>query len=136
VLNFSTPLDAPVIKAPTPPPAVEAVPVITERVTIRRPETRVTDVGKDPGTWTWEDLRNYVVRSIEKIHGPFPRDSVKEKAIFSGFLSRWEDQAGRIAQFAFDSCDGMWRGAPIAVQRFCKASDPYFAIPIVERLTA
>jgi hypothetical protein len=114
----------------------QMVPVIHEQVTIRRPESRVTDVCKDPAIWSWEDLRNYVVRSIETIHGPFPREAPKENAIFRSFVDRWGRQAGPIARFVFEDCQGMWRGAPVRVTRFCKASDSYFAAPIAERLQA
>ena len=130
MLNFPSTLDVPVSTSTI------TVPVIQERVTIRRPETRVTDVGKSAATWTWEDLRNYVVRSIEAIHGPFPRNPIKEKAIFSSFLSRWGTQAGPIAKFAFEECEGRWRGAPVSVTRFCKGSDEFFAAPIAERLAS
>jgi hypothetical protein len=39
-----------------------------------------------------------------------------------------------IAKFAFEILDGRWRGAPVKITRFCKASDPYFAQPIDEYL--
>jgi hypothetical protein len=132
MLNFTAEMN---IRPSKPSAAVETAPVITERVSVRRPETRITDVGKASATWTWEDLRNYVVRQIEATHGPFPRDAAKEGGIFKAFLSRWENLAGPIAEFAFEECEGMWRGAPVAVTRFCKGSDPYFAAPIAERLT-
>jgi hypothetical protein len=131
VLNFAPDMD---LAASATPAIVEQAPVIQERVSFRRPETRATDVGKDPAAWTWEDLRNYVVRQIEAIHGPFPRDPVKEASIFRSFASRWGAQAGSIAQFALEDCEGRWAGAPISVTRFCKASDQYFAAPIAERL--
>lgn len=108
--------------------------VVQEEVTYRRPETRATDIGKAVEDWTWEDLRNYVVRRIEAVHGAFPRDPRKEKGIFSSFVSRHGQLAGAIAQFAFDVCDGIWKGSPISVTRFCKASDPYFADEIKARL--
>lgn len=104
----------------------DTVPIVTDTLTVRR-EERTTDAGKDAATWTWEDLRSYVVREIEQRFGAFPRDPLKEKAIFSGFVKRHGDKAGPIAKFAFELCDGVWRNAPVAVQRFCKNSDPYFA---------
>lgn len=113
----------------------DTAPSITETVSFRRPASGASDVGKDASTWSWENLRDYVVRSIEKTHGPFPRDAIKEKSIFSSFVSRWGAQAGPIAQFAFGACEGMWKGSPVRVNRFCKGSDQYFAAPIVERLT-
>lgn len=141
MLNFPSDLDIPAVStiasAPAAPPsAVDRVPVVQEQVTYRRPETRVTDIGKPPATWTWEDLRNFVVRSIEAIHGPFPRDAVKEGSIFRSFAGRWGAQAGPIAHFVFIELDGMWRGAPVGVHRFCKNADAYFAAPLAERLSA
>lgn len=138
MLNFSSDVDMPgastTVSAP-PAPIVDSVPVIQEQVTYRRPETRVTDIGKSPANWTWEDLRNYVVRSIESIHGPFPRDAVREGAIFRSFAGRWGNQAGPIAHFVFTELGGMWCGAPVGVHRFCKGADAYFAAPLAKRLS-
>lgn len=141
MLNFSSDLDMPAVSttataAPVSSPLVDSVPTIQEQVTYRRPETRVTDIGKDPAAWSWEDLRSYVVRSIERIHGPFPRDAVKEGSIFRSFAGRWGTQAGPIACFVFEELAGMWRGAPVGVHRFCKGADNYFAAPLAERLSA
>ena len=77
--------------------------------------------------WGWSDLRDYVVREIEKRFGAFPRDLVKEAGIFKGFMNRWGEKAPAIAKAAFEVHDGMWRGAPIAVTRFTVGNDPYFA---------
>lgn len=107
--------------------------VVTEHVTVRQRESSsrshltTTD-------WGWEELRDYVVTSIEKRWGVFPRDSRKEAGIFKSFLARWPSQAQQIARYAFEVSDGRWRGAPVSVNRFCKASDPYFAAVIAERL--
>lgn len=84
--------------------------------------------------WGWEDLRNYVVTQIEEHFGAFPRDSVKEAAIFKRFTSTFGTDAPRVARYAFEVCEGYWAGAPISVNRFCKASDEYFAEPILRRL--
>lgn len=108
---------------------------VTQAVTIRRPETRATHLATEPSEWTWEQLRDYVVSRIEAISGPFPRDPLKEKGIFSGFSSRWGKQAGPIAEFAFETMEGRWKGAPVSVSRFCKGSDPYFASEIAKRLS-
>jgi hypothetical protein len=85
--------------------------------------------------WDWQDLRSYVVTQIERKHGPFPREDFKEVGIFKGFHKRWGQMAGMIAQAAFEVFDGMWKGAPISVQRFCANSDQFFAAEINRRLT-
>jgi hypothetical protein len=81
--------------------------------------------------WSWQDLRDYVVSSIEAVHGPFPRNAIKESGIFKGFLNRWGDQSQVIAKRAFEVYGGMWAGAPISVYRFAKSSDEFFAKPIL-----
>lgn len=129
MINFETELD----QAGGTKLIRDTIPVVTDTFTVRR-EERTTDAGKAPQTWTWEDLRNYVVREIEQRFGAFPRDPLKEKSIFSSFIKRHGDKAGPIAKFAFELCDGMWKGAPINVQRFCKNSDPYFAIEIASKI--
>jgi hypothetical protein len=107
--------------------------VVEESVqVIHRPSQARAFVGKD--TWAWDDLRDYVVASIEERFGPFPRDSRKESGIFKSFLARWGEQARPIAEYAFVVTDGRWGGAPISVNRFCKGSDPYFAEVIAARL--
>lgn len=118
------------------PSSNTVVPLAVQTVGTRRPETRMSDVGKDSATWTWENLRDYVVRQIEEKHGPFPRDAIREKATFSGFVNRWGAMSGLIAETAFDVFDGRWKGAPISVNRFCKGSDEFFAKEIVARLTS
>lgn len=82
----------------------------------------------------WRRLRNYVVEQIEATSGPFPRNPVTEKAIFSGFMSRWGDKAMVIARQAFDIYGGYWRNAPIRVNRFSKNNDPFFAEVIAAKL--
>jgi hypothetical protein len=75
------------------------------------------------------------VAQIAEHFGPFPRDARKEHAIFRRFFNEYGTDAIAIAKFAFGPvCGGMWRGAPISVNRFCKASDDYFAKAILERL--
>lgn len=113
---------------------IQVAPVVTQSVTIRRPETRATHVSAQSSAWTWENLRDYVVSRIEATSGPFPRDPLKEKGVFSGFVTRWGVLAGPIAEFAFETMEGRWKGSPVSVNRFCKASDPYFAKEIAERL--
>lgn len=113
----------------TPAPPV----VITERVTVT-PIASAKHVLKPESEWGWEEVRDYVVRAIEDRHGPFPRNFKTESGIFKGFVKRWGSQAPAIARFAFEQTDGMWKGAPISVTRFCAGSDPYFSAPIAQRL--
>src|SRR5690606_17511487 len=86
--------------------------------------------------WEWSDLRDYVVYEIEERFGPFPRESAKEVGIFKAFMKRWGADAQAIAKYAFEVENGRWRGAPISIYRFCQNSDPYFAVPIMERIQA
>lgn len=130
--NFDTDLDRQgathVVKA------IDTVSV-TDTATVRsKPVEGRGFVGTDPTGWSWQDLRDYVVHEIEQRFGVFPRDPVREASIFKSFASRWGDRAGRIAVVAFEVHGGRWHGAPIAVTRFCKNSDPYFAEPIAQRL--
>jgi hypothetical protein len=113
----------------------DTVPTVVDTVVVRaRPEDRTTQIGKDAATWTWEDLRNYVVTQIERRFGQFPRNPIKESGIFKGFLNRWGAQAGPIAITAFELYDGFWKGAPIQVTRFCQNSDRFFAEPVAALL--
>lgn len=89
---------------------------------------------KEDAQWTWEDLRDYVMGQIEQFHGPQIRNSMKESSIFKSFHSRHGAKSVGIARFAFEQQRGMWQRAPIAVNRFCKASDVYFADVIAARL--
>jgi hypothetical protein len=80
----------------------------------------------------WRSLRDFVVAAIERRWGARPdSDPVKEAAIFKRFLSTWGDLAMPIARLAFERYDGMWAGAPISVNRFCRGSDPFFGEVIV-----
>lgn len=107
--------------------------VIEESVrVIPRPSESRAYLGKSD--WEWDDLRDYVVAQIEQRFGVFPRDSRKEASIFKSFLGRWGQQAQQIARFAFEVEDGYWKGSPVSVNRFCKASDPYFSEVIARRL--
>lgn len=93
-----------------------------------------TDLLDSPMNWSWEQLRDYVVRSVEERHGPQARDAIREASIFKSFAARWGNQAGPIARFAFEQQDGFWRSAPVTASRFTKGNDAYFAGPISERL--
>jgi hypothetical protein len=103
------------------------------------PATRVamaaTDLLDDPMNWSWEQLRDYVLRSTLERHGPQPRrEQPVVNSIFQSFSARWGTQAGPIARFAFEQQDGFWRDAPVTITRFTKGNDGYFAGPISERL--
>lgn len=113
----------------------QAAPVITQSVSSRlAPSASSRHVMKPVAEWGWEEVRDYVVSSIEKVHGPFPRNFKTEGSIFKSFCNRWGAKAGAIASLAFEEFDGMWKGAPISVNRFCIGSDPYFAAPLADRL--
>lgn len=109
---------------------------VTEQVVVtpHGPSEARTYVGVDPRSWTWSQLRDYVVAQIEERFGVFPRDSKKEYGIFNSFKSRWGERAGLIAVWVFEHAEGRWSGKPITVNRFCKASDKYFSAVIAERL--
>jgi len=111
----------------------ETVPVVTERVTVTA-VAGATFLLKADAEWSWEDLRDYVVGQIEQYHGPQVRNALKEASVFKSFCARHGDKAPAIARYAFEVQRGMWQRAPIAVNRFCKASDVYFADPIKKRL--
>jgi hypothetical protein len=142
LVNFDTPLDVAGKRR-----IVQTVPNIAMQTTVTPlPESdrqeqkpapaseQASYVARDTDVWTWQDLRDYVVREIESRFGTFPRDLIKESGIFKSFLGRWGPQAGPIAKAAFEVHGGMWRGAPISVTRFTKGSDPYFATQIADRL--
>jgi hypothetical protein len=94
-----------------------------------------TDLLDAPMDWSWEQLRDYVMRSILERHGPQPRREAHQiNSIFKSFAARWGNQAGPIARFAFEQQDGYWRSAPVDIRRFTKGNDDYFAGPISERL--
>lgn len=116
--------------------SVAPAPVIQERVTVRTAEPGRGYLMRAPKDWSWEDLRDYVVTKILEIHGPFPRNERTEFGIFKGFAARYGADAGPVAKYAFERLDGIWRGSPIRVGRFAKASDDYFADPILARLSA
>lgn len=127
------------IRKTTPTVLVEQpTPVVQQQVTLSRPTGVATSyLMKPDAEWGWADLRDYVIHEIEQRHGPQLRDTKKETGIFKGFMSRWGEQSIAIARAAFGPAhNGMWRGAPIAVQRFCKGSDPYFAKVLADRLSA
>lgn len=111
----------------------ETVPHVVEHVHVT-PVAGAAYLMKADTAWSWEDLRDYVMGQIEQFHGPQIRNAMKEASIFKGFMNRHGSKAVGIARFAFEQQRGMWQRAPIAVNRFCKGSDPYFADVIAERL--
>lgn len=111
----------------------QSVAPVVERVTVT-PIPSSTHLLRTEGEWSWSELRDYVVSEIERRHGPQPRNPKTEASIFKSFLARHPGTAVRIAKAAFEIYDGMWANAPISVNRFCKASDPFFASPILTRL--
>lgn len=118
-------------------PKSKAQPTLSEEVTVRPVQGRATTahVALDPSTWNWSDLRDYIMSEVERRHGPQVRDGKKEASIIKAFIGRWGiEQAVAIAKVAFTVHDGMWRNAPISINRFCKASDPFFAGVIVKNL--
>lgn len=127
--DFDTILDRPttVVK--------QTAPEVTETVRVIPASEGAGYLAKEPGLWNWTDLRDYITVEIEKRHGPQVRDPLKESGICKGFIARHGiEQAVRIARAAFEVHDGMWRNAPISINRFCKGSDPYFAEPIAKNL--
>lgn len=114
------------------PQVVERIRVVADRPRTDAPRTEF--MFKEGARWSWEDLRDYVTTEIEKRFGKFPRNHT-ETGIFKSFIKRFPDgRAERIARYAFEMQNGRWRGAPIGIQRFCIASDPYFADKIEEYL--
>lgn len=116
----------------TPVRVASVVPKVTERLVVNtQPREAFKTMAED--VWGWEELRDYVALEITQRFGVFPRDGKKECGIFKSFMTRWADSIA-IAHFAFEIHDGRWRGSPVRMQRFCKNSDPYFALPIHDYL--
>jgi hypothetical protein len=138
VSDTAFPLSALLPTNPVPTLTVEeAVRMVREEVGIQpQGPSKTTHIALADEQWGWEQLRDYVVTQIEKVNGIFPRNRITEKAIFTSFAKRWGPDAPKIARYAFEVADGYWKNAPIGVNRFCVASDQYFAEPIVEHLRA
>lgn len=114
----------------------EAVEVTVSQAEAPRVELEsVTHLMVESQNWSWEQLRDYTLGQIQALHGPQPRNPVKEKAIFQSFIDRWgPSNASSIAKYAFEISHGMWQRAPISVNRFTKNSDPFFAQVIATQL--
>lgn len=131
LLNFETDLDR---------QGTTRVVTIKETATVRpRSVTRRTHVAVEESEWTWRELRDYVIGEIERRFGGTasddPRWPVKERAIFSSFLTRHGAELSvAIARYVFEIQDGRWQGNPVTPFQFCLKSDPYFARPIADRL--
>ncbi len=109
-------------------------PVQLSEVKVHRLTAEQSFQGVRDSEWGWRELRDYVVTQIEQRYGSFPRIEYKEQAIFKRFVKDWGNRAPAIARVAFEVEDGIWMKEPISLTRFSKGSDPYFAIPISERL--
>lgn len=99
--------------------------------------TRATFLMVDDAQWTWQELRDYVVRQLAErgiLYASIPAERLA--SIFKSFHARWGDKAPSIARFAFEICDGYWNDAPITPTRFAKNSDEYFAARIAQRVIA
>ena len=138
LMNFDADLSTPTIATEPPRPTYHPNAVtLSESVSVSAlPSASRAFLAKDTTDWSWADLRDYVVHEIEARFGCFPRDAKKEYGIFNRFAKEHGQAAGAIARYAFEQCDGFWANAPISVQRFCKGSDVYFALPILDRLDA
>ena len=124
--------------SPQPQPAVPAVtvaPTIVQAVSVEQAPAR-SDLLVDTAQWSWAEFRDYVVAEIIGHFGPFPRDARKEYGIFNRYFTTYGQDGIAVARYAFGPiCEGWWGQAPISVNRFAKGSDPYFTIPILQRLT-
>jgi hypothetical protein len=129
MINFSAPV-TPVVVVEQP------APVTRQEVAVRpAPVARATHKLVAPADWSWEQLRDYVLAEIQRVHGLQPRiDEHKEAAIFQSYLKRYGADAVRIAKYAFEVAGGYWKGGPISVYRFCRASDDFFGAVILQRL--
>ena len=116
-------------------PVPQTAPAVQQTVTVSPIASR-SDLLADEADWSWQELRDYVVSQIETRFGPFPRDAKKEFGIFSRYLRDHGVEGIKAAKAAFEVYDGWWKGAPISVTRFTKGSDPFFVVPILQRLGA
>lgn len=106
-----------------------------ETVAQMAPTRSRTDLIVETSEWGYQQVRDYVIRSIEEQVGSFPRNMIKETAIFKAFCDRWGDQAVAIARAAVEHHGCWWKNSPLSVNRFCKGSDPYFAEIIAAQIS-
>lgn len=127
---FSTTGSSLTIEAKTEVIPAEVAEKIIARPTVIASKTHLTATG----SWSWEQMRDYVLGEITARWGARPRDPLKESGIFKGFVGRWGDKSEPIARAAFEIYNGIWNGAPVSVERFAKGSDPYFAEVLAKNL--
>jgi hypothetical protein len=127
-LSFDDPLEVAVEEVVT--NVVYSAPETQSHVSMPTSQTHLLT----PGSWTWQQIRDYVVNAITQTVGAFPRNPITEASIFKAFCERWGDMAERIARYAVEDSECWWKSAPLSVQRFCAGSDPYFATVIAARL--
>jgi hypothetical protein len=121
----------------------------TQRTGVRKPEPEkerpaaepivrdMSDTMRADAAWTAADLQAYVLRQIERLHGPQPdHEHPKMRSIFTRFLSTWGTDAARIARYVFEvqPRKGYWKGAPVKATRFTKGNDEYFARAVLDQI--
>lgn len=109
------------------------------RVTVQPKEqrldaTRESFTGVADEEWTWQELRDYVVRQITVLNGGVSDNPAKVAGIMKRFAKNYGVHAAAIARYAFEVSHGYWNSQPIGITRFCKGSDPYFGDVILDRL--
>jgi hypothetical protein len=130
--NFDTELDTLGVTR------VVKVSEVSETVRQMRPNDSRTHLLTKAECWTWMELRDYVTTEIEARFGTQTQMGFYQAmGAFKGFIERWGgEQSAAISRYVFEVCDGMWLGKPVAPSRWCKNNDPFFAIPIAERLAS
>lgn len=85
-----------------------------------------------PSEATAESLGAHILDQIAHYSGPqLPCYTADE--ILRGFFERFGPADGMaICAQAFEVHHGMWRGAPVTIQRFAPGQDSYFAIPLLD----
>lgn len=125
--NFDTELDV---------QGVSQMVTVRETIRVRRESADRSYLLVAPEKWSARELRSYVVGEIALRFGYEPIPAFKEHAIFASFIERWGgEMAAAMARYVFEVCDGKWLGKPVTIYRWCKNADPYFAIPLAERLS-
>lgn len=110
---------------------------VTTTVQVSHPTTEQSYMLKDESSWTWSDLRDYIVTKSTQLFGPPLRDPAKESTILKAFISRHGiEKAVLVAMAAYEVYGGVWMSAPVTVTRFTRNNDPYFADVILARVSA